>query len=76
MTNPPKLDRAGKAKFEQKKGKWSCPVGQTIKNLNEQILAKCNKEKKTAKTKGKSKARTVNVAQAMHVKQTSRVKSC
>ena len=33
MINPPKLDRASKVEFEQKKGKWSFPVGQTISKI-------------------------------------------
>ena len=48
MINPPKPDRAGKVQFDKKKRGGhqieNYPVGQTIKNLNEQILVKYNKE--------------------------------
>ena len=63
--------RTGHVRFEKKKGKGagnqieSYPVGQTIKNLNEQILAKYNEEKEKAKATGKSKAGAENAAQAM-----------
>ena len=71
MINPPKPDRAGHFEFEEKKGKGAgnqienYPVGQTIKNMNEQILAKYNLEKEMAKSAGKSKAGVESAAQAM-----------
>ena len=53
MINPPKPDREGKVEFGKKKEGGnqieSYPVGQTIKNLNEQILLKYNEENENSK---------------------------
>ena len=69
MINIPKPDREGKVQFDKKKGGGhqieSYPVGQTIKNLNEQILVKYNEEKEKAKSAGKSKAGAESAAQTM-----------
>ena len=71
MINPPKPGRAGHFEFEEKKGKGarnrieSYSVGQTIKNLNEQILVKYHEEKTKATAEGKSKAKAEKAAQAM-----------
>ena len=50
MINPPKPDREGGVKFQKKQGAGgkqidSYPVGQTVGNLNETILAKYNEAK-------------------------------
>ena len=70
MINPPKPDREGRINFQKKQGGGgkqieNYPVGQTIKNLNEQIMVKYNEEKEKAKSAGKSKAGAENAAQAM-----------
>ena len=69
MINLPKPDRSGKVEFGKKKEGGhqidSYPVGQTIKNLNEQILVIYNKEKEKAKSAGKSKAGAESAAQTM-----------
>ena len=75
MINPPKPDQTtGKVEFRKKNvGKTQIenyPIGQTITNLNEQILAKYNEEKAKAKSAGKSKAGAENVAQTMAKKLT------
>ena len=60
MINPPKPDREGKVRFEEKKGKGAgnqiekYSIAQTIRNLNEMILEKYNNEKDKAKAQGKS----------------------
>ena len=70
MINPPKPDRTGHVEFKEKKGKGvgnqieNYPVGQTIKNLNEQIMATYHEEKEKAKVTGKSPAGAENAAQA------------
>ena len=69
MINRPKPDRSGNLEFDTEKGgrhqidRYS--IGQTIKNLNKEILAKYNQEKEKAKAAGKSKAAAENAAQAM-----------
>ena len=71
MINPPKPGRTGHVKFEKKKGKGagnqieSYPVGQTIKNLNDQILVKYNDKKEKTLDAGKSKGAAVKAAEAM-----------
>ena len=53
----PKADQAGNLNFEKKKGKHvieAYPVGQTIENLNDQILTQYNKVKAEAKAAGKA----------------------
>ena len=64
-------DQSSKTRKNQKKGRGagnqieSYPAGQTIKNLNEQIMAKYKEEKEKAKTAGKSKADAESAAQTM-----------
>ena len=71
MINPPKVNCSGKVIFDQKKGRGAgnqienYPAGQTIMNLNEQIMAKYKEEKEKAKTAGKSKAGAESAAQTM-----------
>ena len=71
MINPPKPNCSGKVIFDQKKGRGAgnqienYPAGQTIMNLNEQIMAKYKEEKEKAKTAGKSKAGAESAAQTM-----------
>ena len=57
MTNFPKPDRNGSMNFSKKKGVnliQNFPVGQTIGNLNAEILAKYNQVQEDAKASGKS----------------------
>ena len=69
MINPPKPDPSGNVEFGKVKGRGSridsYPVGQTIQNLNEQILMKYNVEKEKEKAQGRSKAGAESAAQTM-----------
>ena len=71
MINPPKPDREGNVKFEDKKGKGAknkiekYSIAQTIPNLNETIMDKYNNEKDKTKTAGKNLSAAENSAQAI-----------
>ena len=72
MINPPKPDREGKVRFEEKKGKGAAgnqieqySIAQTISHLNETILDKYNNEKDKAKAICKSTTASEDAAYAM-----------
>ena len=71
MMKPPKPDRSGIIKFQEKRGKGagnqieSFPIAQTIHNLKEQLLDKYNSEIEKAKAAGKSSVNADGAAQAM-----------